>query len=396
MKYLCIHCHFYQPPRENPWLEQIELQDSAYPYHDWNERIAAECYAPNLAARILDEQHRIARIVNNYSKISFNFGPTLLSWAAEHAPEVYKGIVDADRHSQKQFSGHGSAMAQAYNHMIMPLANRRDKATQIRWGLEDFGNRFGRLPEGMWLPETAVDLESLDLMAQAGVVFTVLAPHQASAVRPLAGGEWQDVSGGKVDPTRPYLVRTPSGASINVFFYDGPISQAVAFEKLLHNGEGFATRLTGAFAESPDGPQLMHIATDGETYGHHHRHGEMALAYALDMIETKKWARITNYGEFLAKSPPECEARIFENTSWSCIHGVERWRSNCGCNAGRPGWNQQWRKPLREALDWLRDAITPGFEALGSTLLNDPWAARDAYIGVILSRSPESRARFAQ
>jgi len=399
MKYLCIHCHFYQPPRENPWLEQIELQDSAYPYHDWNERIAAECYAPNLAARILDEQHRITRIVNNYSKISFNFGPTLLSWAAEHAPEVYKGIVDADRHSQKQFSGHGSAMAQAYNHMIMPLANRRDKATQIRWGLEDFSSRFGRLPEGMWLPETAVDLESLDLMARAGVVFTVLAPHQASAVRPIVaggGGEWEDVAGGKVDPTRPYLLKTPSGASINIFFYDGPISQAVAFEKLLHNGEAFATRLTGAFAESPNGPQLMHIATDGETYGHHHRHGEMALAYALDMIETKKWARITNYGEFLAKSPPAWEARIFENTSWSCVHGVERWRSNCGCNAGRPGWNQDWRKPLREALDWLRDAITPGFEALGSTLLNDPWAARDAYIGVILSRSPESRERFAQ
>ena len=248
----------------------------------------------------------------------------------------------------------------------------------------------------MWLPETAVDLESLDLMARAGIVFTVLAPHQASAVRPLGGGEWQDVAGGKIDPTRPYLLRTPSGASINIFFYDGPISQAVAFEKLLHNGEAFAARLTGAFAESPDGPQLMHIATDGETYGHHHRHGEMALAYALDTIETQKWARITNYGEFLAKCPPAWEARIFENTSWSCIHGVERWRSNCGCNAGRPGWNQEWRKPLREALDWLRDAITPGFEALGSTLLHDPWAARDAYIAVILSRSPESRERFGQ
>ncbi|HEY3936161.1 MAG TPA: DUF3536 domain-containing protein [Bryobacteraceae bacterium] len=396
MKYLCLHCHFYQPPRENPWLEQIELQDSAYPYHDWNERIAAECYSPNLAARILDEQQRITRIVNNYSKISFNFGPTLLSWAAEHAPETYKGILDADRQSQKLFSGHGSAMAQAYNHMIMPLANRRDKATQIRWGLEDFGSRFGRLPEGMWLPETAVDLESLDLMAEAGVAFAILAPHQAKAIRPLTGGDWQDVSGAKIDPTRAYLLKTASGRSISLFFYDGPISQAVAFEKLLHNGEEFAKRLTGAFSDTRSWPQLMHIATDGETYGHHHRHGEMALAYALDFIESKKSAKIINYGEFLGNFPPAWEVQIIENTSWSCIHGIERWRSNCGCNAGRLGWNQEWRAPLRQALDWLRDWITPRFETLGATLLHDPWAARDGYIGVVLERSPEARERFSQ
>jgi alpha-amylase/alpha-mannosidase (GH57 family) len=396
MKYLCLHCHFYQPPRENPWLEQIELQDSAYPYHDWNERIAAECYSPNLAARILDGQQRITRIVNNYSKISFNFGPTLLSWAAEHSPETYKGIIDADRQSQKYFSGHGSAMAQAYNHMIMPLANSRDKATQIRWGLEDFGSRFGRLPEGMWLPETAVDLESLDLMAQAGVGFAILAPHQAKAIRPLTGGDWQDVSGAKIDPTRAYLLKTSGGKSISLFFYDGPISQAVAFEKLLHNGEEFATRLTGAFSDSRSWPQMMHIATDGETYGHHHRHGEMALAYALDCIESKKSAKITNYGEFLGKNPAAWEVQIIENTSWSCVHGIERWRSNCGCNAGRLGWNQEWRAPLRESLDWLRDWITPPFETLGATLLRDPWAARDGYIGVVLERSPEARERFSQ
>jgi alpha-amylase/alpha-mannosidase (GH57 family) len=396
MKYLCIHSHFYQPPRENAWLEQIELQDSAYPYHDWNERVDAECYAPNLAARILDESQRITCIVNNYSKINFNFGPTLLSWAAEHSPETYRGIIEADRQSQKLFSGHGSAMAQAYNHMIMPLANARDKKTQVRWGFEDFVHRFGRSPEGMWLPETAVDSQTLDFMAEAGLVFAVLAPHQAKAVRPLGGGDWTDVTGSKIDPTRAYLFRTPSGRTINLFFYDGPISQAVAFEKLLDNGEKFASRLMGAFSDSRSWPQLAHIATDGETYGHHHKYGEMALAYALQHIEAKKLAKITNYGEFLEKHPPTHEAQIYENTAWSCVHGVERWRSNCGCNAGRLGWNQEWRKPLRQALDWLRDYVNPRFEALGSTLLHNPWEARDSYIKVVLDRSPEVRQKFGE
>jgi alpha-amylase/alpha-mannosidase (GH57 family) len=396
MNYLCIHCHFYQPPRENPWLEQIELQDSAYPYHDWNDRISAECYSPNLAARILDEQQRITRIVNNYSRISFNFGPTLLSWAAEHSPEMYKGILEADRQSQKLFSGHGSAIAQAYNHMIMPLANRRDKRTQVRWGLDDFVSRFGRLPEGMWLPETAVDLETLDLIAEAGLLFAILAPHQAKSVRKIGDDVWQDVTGAKIDPTRAYLLTTPSGRTISLFFYDGPISQAVAFEKLLDNGERFATRLMSAFSDTRTWPQLAHIATDGETYGHHHRHGEMALAYALDYIESKKNTKITNYGEFLENHPPTHEVEIYEDTAWSCSHGVERWRSSCGCNSGRAGWNQQWRKPLREALDWLRDTIAEPFEQLGSTLLKDPWGARDAYISVVLDRHPAVRNRFGE
>ena len=396
MNYLCIHCHFYQPPRENPWLEQIELQDSAYPYHDWNERISAECYGPNLAARILDEQQYITRIVNNYTKISFNFGPTLLSWAAEHAPEMYTGILNADKQSQKIFSGHGSAIAQAYNHMIMPLANSRDKLTQIRWGIEDFRSRFGRLPEGLWLPETAVDIESLDLMAQCGIAYTILAPRQAKAIRPIAEPGWQDVSSSQIDPSRAYQFTGPSGKTLALFFYDGPISQGVAFEKLLNNGEAFAKRLTGSFSSSRTWPQMMHIATDGETYGHHHRHGEMALAYALDCVESKKLAKITNYGEFLHAHPPTHEAQIFENTSWSCIHGVERWRGNCGCNAGRHGWSQEWRRPLREALDWLRDWITPRFESMAEGLLKDPWAARDGYISVVLQRTPDSRDQFGK
>jgi alpha-amylase/alpha-mannosidase (GH57 family) len=395
MRHLCIHCHFYQPPRENPWLEEIELQDSAYPYHDWNERITAECYGPNLAARILDDRQRITRIVNNYSKISFNFGPTLMSWAADHAKDLYRGLLLADQESLKHFSGHGSAMAQAYNHMILPLANSRDKETQILWGYQDFVWRFGRDPEGMWLPETAVDLDSLDLMARQGLKFAILAPHQAKAIRPLAGkGPWQDVSGGKIDPSRSYLLQLREGRSIALFFYDGPVSQAVAFEKLLDNGEKFASRLTGAFSNERTWPQLMHIATDGETYGHHHRYGEMALAYALNYIETNQLATVTNYGEFLERHPPECEVQIHERTAWSCSHGIERWRSNCGCNSGRLGWSQEWRRPLRQALDWLRDAITPHFERVGSGLLKDVWVARNDYISVMLDRSPENRERF--
>lgn len=395
MRYICIHQHCYQPPRENPWLETIEMQDSAYPYHDWNDRINAECYAPNTASRILDGRHLITKIVNNYASCSFNFGPTLLSWAEAEAPEAYRAIIAADRESQQRFSGHGSAMAQAYNHMIMPLANRRDKYTQIRWGIVDFRSRFGRKPEGMWLPETAVDLESLDLMAEQGIKFTVLSPYQAHRTREIGAEGWRDVTGGAIDPTRAYLQRLPSGRSIGIFFYDGPVSQAVAFERLLDSGERFASRLMTAFSDSRDWDQLVHIATDGETYGHHHRYGEMALAYAIEHIQATGLAQITNYGEYLAKHPPTHEVEIYENTAWSCVHGVGRWSDDCSCSSGmHGGWNQQWRKPLRAALDWLRDQVAPLYEQRAALLMKDPWKARDQYVSVILDRSPESRARF--
>jgi alpha-amylase/alpha-mannosidase (GH57 family) len=395
-RYVCIHCHFYQPPRENPWLEAVELQDSAYPYHDWNERITAECYAPNSASRILDGKGLITGIVNNYAQISFNFGPTLLSWLEEKAPAVYEAILEADRESQGRFSGHGSALAQAYNHMIMPLASRRDQHTQTLWGIRDFEHRFGRFPEGMWLPETAASAETLEVLAELGIKFTVLAPHQAKQVRKIgAAGKFRNVEGGKIDPTRAYLVRLPHGRSINVFFYDGPISRAVAFEGLLSNGEGFANRILSGFSDQRKGPQLMHIATDGETYGHHHRFGDMALAYALHHIESKNLAKLTNYGEYLEKHPPEQEVEIIDNTSWSCVHGVERWRSSCGCNSGgKPGWTQEWRGPLRAALDWLRDELAAAYEENARQLLKDPWGARDAYIDVVRERSPESLVRF--
>lgn len=394
-RYICIHGHFYQPPRENPWLEAIPLQDSAAPYHDWNERITAECYAPNTASRILDSEERIDKIVNNYARISFDFGPTLLSWLEQQMPEVYAAILAADRDSQKLFSGHGAALAQAYNHMILPLANRRDKYTQILWGRRDFQHRFGRVPEGMWLPETAVDLETLEMLAEFGIRFTILAPHQASRVRRIGSSAWQDVSGGHIDPTMPYLLRLPSGQRLTLFFYDGPIARAVAFENLLARGEHFVDRLLGALAPERSWPQLVHIATDGETYGHHHRHGDMALAYALHYIDTNYLARLTNYGEYLDRHRPTHLVEIMENTSWSCAHGIERWRSNCGCHAGGlPGRQQTWRAPLRDAFDWLRDTLAPHYEYHASQLLRDPWEARNEYIGVILDRSAASLEQF--
>ncbi|MGB7031206.1 MAG: glycoside hydrolase, partial [Syntrophobacteria bacterium] len=319
-RYICIHGHFYQPPRENPWLEVIEQQDEAHPYHDWNERITAECYAPNSTARILDQQGRIEKIVNNYARISFNFGPTLLSWLEVNDPEVYGAIVEADRQSQHIYSGHGSALAQAYNHMILPLANRRDKYTQVLWGIRDFQYRFGREPEGMWLPETAVDLESLEILAELEIRFTILAPRQALRVKQLHGGEWVDVGRERIDPTMAYTLRLPSGRTIAIFFYNGPMSRAVAFERVLKDGEAFARRLLDGFSDERNWPQLSHIATDGETYGHHHRFGDMALAFVLNYIETKELARLTNYGEYLALHPPTHEVEIFENSSWSCSH----------------------------------------------------------------------------
>jgi alpha-amylase/alpha-mannosidase (GH57 family) len=419
LRFVCIHGHFYQPPRENPWLETVEVQDSAAPYHDWNDRITAECYAPNGASRITNKQDEIIRIMNNYARISYNFGPTLLSWLHDKAPRTYRMILDADKFSAQRYSGHGSAMAQVYNHLIMPLANTRDALTQIRWGIADFEFRYGRKPEGMWLAETAVNRSVLDLMAQEGIKFTVLAPAQSARVRKIPADSsniaadppsvaadpaprietpWVETPNATVDPTHPYLIRLDQGRTINVFFYDGPASRAIAFEGLLNSGEDFAKRLLAGFHPiSPGDPeiaQISHVATDGESYGHHHKHGEMALSYAMHTIENGQQASLTNYGEFLGKFPPRWEAEVAEDTSWSCAHGIERWRSNCGCNGGKPGWNQEWRAPLREALDYLRDATAPLAEQLAQPLLKDLWVARDAYIHVILDRSPASIIKF--
>jgi alpha-amylase/alpha-mannosidase (GH57 family) len=393
-RFVCIHGHFYQPPRENPWLETVETQDTAAPYHDWNERICAECYATNGAARIVNNKNQITRIVNNYARMSFNYGPTLLSWLMENAPRTYQMILDGERRSRKSYKGHSSAMAQVYNHIILPLASRRDRITQIRWGIADYQHRYGTAPEGMWLAETAADNESLELLAQHGIKFTVLAPHQCKRIRALKdGANWTDTPGARVDTTHPYLVRFDTGVSIAVFFYDGPASRAIAFEGLLNSGESLAARLKGGFKDNAQ-PQLVHVATDGESYGHHHKYGEMALAYALRLLEEDKAVQLTNYGSYLEQFPPEYETEIIENTSWSCSHGVERWRSDCGCNGGKQGYNQAWRAPLRKALDELRDALVPLTEQEGNDLFKDVWAARDGYIEVVLDRSPQAVERF--
>lgn len=390
-KYICIHGHFYQPPRENAWLEEIEIQESAEPFHDWNERITEECYRPNSVSRILNDSGKIVDIVNNYARISFNFGPTLLSWMELKAPEVYRSILDADKQSMKLFGGHGSAMAQVYNHIIMPLANRRDKETQIIWGLQDFQKRFGRKAEGMWLAETAVDIETLEILAENGVKFTLLAPSQAKQFRKIGEKTWQ--SG--IDTRIPYVCQLPNGKQITLFFYDGSISQSVAFNGLLENGKKFADALSEGFDRNYSGPQLVHIATDGETYGHHHRHGDMALAYCLRHIEAHKIAKITNYSQYIELAGVHHEVEIHENSSWSCAHGVDRWRDDCGCcTGGHADWHQQWRGPLREALNWLRDKLAEIYDREMARFHPDPWKLRNLYSEIPIRRSTAKAEAF--
>lgn len=396
-RFVCIHGHFYQPPRENPWLEAVEVQDSAAPYHDWNERVTAECYAPNAVARLLDEIGRITALHNNYERISFNFGPTLLSWMEQARPSLYAQILAADQASARRY-GRGNAIAQVYGHCIMPLAGRRDQQTQVCWGIADFVHRFGRRPDGMWLPETAVDRRTLAVLAENGIRFTILSPLQAARVR-YAGGEWQDVHDGRIDWLRPYRCTLDSGLEITIFFYDPGIAHGIAFAGLLNDGRELARRLTAAALAGSAAPHvqppLVNIATDGESYGHHHRFGEMALAAAIDSIDRGGQAQLTNYAAYLDKVKVLDDVEIHENSSWSCAHGVERWRANCGCNAGSlPGWQQAWRTPLRKALDWLNGKLDAMFEQQGAKVLRDPWAARDAYLTVVLRRDSEEREAF--
>ncbi len=393
-RYICIHGHFYQPPRENPWLDSIEIQDSAAPFHDWNERINAECYGPNSLARLLTPKSTIRKIINNFQHISFNFGPTLLTWMERNDPQTYQRIQEADRISVQEREGHGNAIAQAYNHMIMPLASEHDRETQIIWGMEDFRHRFGRDPEGMWLPETAVHTPTLALMAEHGLKYTLLSPTQAKRFRDKEG-QWIDTKKTGIDPSRPYHVDLPNGQSIALFFYDGPISHAIAFGGILNNGEFFMGRMREAFSEKRTWAQLVHIANDGESFGHHHRYGEMALAYAIEKIEERNIATITNYGQYLARHPPEAEVEIHEKSAWSCAHGVERWQADCGCNTGgKPEWNQRWRAPLREALDDLKEKADAAFETEAAQWLSDPWEARNHYVQVILGNTPDARRLF--
>lgn len=390
-KFLTIHGHFYQPPRENPWLEAIELQDSALPFHDWNERICKECYNPNSVSRIVDNKNQILDIVNNYQYMSFNFGPTLLSWMEEFAPLTYERIIKADIDSISEHSGHGNALAQVYNHMIMPLANAHDKETQVKWGIRDFEYRFGRKPEGIWLAETAVDDATLKVLVDNGIKFTILSPYQALKIRKTGDKEWQDVSWGNIDPARSYkyTLKCDSKKSIDLFFYDGAISRSVAFDELLKDGNRFIKRLKEGVSETRNYPQLVNIATDGESYGHHTKFGDMALSYVLKIKAEDEGFKITNYAEYLDKYESDYEVDIKQASSWSCFHGVGRWKEDCGCSTGgHPGWNQKWREPLRNALDYLRDELAKVFEAEGPKYFNDnPWTIRNKYIDVILDRN---------
>ena len=398
--FLTIHGHFYQPPRENPWLEAIELQDSALPFHDWNERINKECYNPNSVSKIVDSRNKILDIVNNYEHISFNFGPTLLSWMEKFAPLTYERIIKADIESVAEHDGHGNAIAQVYNHIIMPLANEHDKETQIKWGIQDFEYRFGRKPEGMWLAETAVDDETLRLLEENGIKFTVLSPYQALKIRKEGSKDWQDVSWGNVDPARSYryYIKSAPGKFIDLFFYDGAISRSVAFDELLKDGNKFIRRIKEGVSDLRDYPQLINIATDGESYGHHTKFGDMALAYILHIKAKDEGFVLTNYAEYLANYRSDFEADIKQASSWSCFHGVGRWKEDCGCSTGgHPGWNQKWRKPLREALDYLRDELVKIYETEGPKYYNkDVWEVRNNYISVILDRGSMSVEKFQQ
>lgn len=395
--FLTIHGHFYQPPRENPWLEAIELQDSASPFHDWNERVNKECYNPNSFSKVVDSRNRILDVVNNYEHMSFNFGPTLLSWMERFAPHTYERVIKADVDSRAEHNGHGNAIAQVYNHMIMPLANDHDKETQIKWGVTDFEYRFGRKPEGIWLAETAVDDDTLRLCEENGIKFTILSPYQALKIRKEGASSWQDVSWGNIDPARSYryYIKSAPGKFIDLFFYDGAISQSVAFDELLKDGNKFIKRLKEGISSFRDYPQLVHIATDGESYGHHTKFGDMALAYVLKIKAEEEGFKITNYGEYLEKYRSNYEVDIKQASSWSCFHGVGRWKEDCGCSTGgHPGWNQKWRKPLRNALDYLRDELIQVFENEGTKYFEDVWEVRNKYIAVILDRSRINIEKF--
>jgi alpha-amylase/alpha-mannosidase (GH57 family) len=403
--FVTVHGHFYQPPREHPDLETIVHQPSASPFHDWNERIYHECYRPNAFARIFNDQGEVIAIVNNYEYLSFNMGPTLLSWLERYDPQVYQRILEADYKSQQRLQGHGNAIAQVYNHMILPLANPRDKVTQVRWGKADFRARFRRDPEGMWLAETAVDYATLEVLIAEGIKFIILAPSQAERCRPMSGPDahrrnnppqpedpgyaepdWLEVGGSQIDPTRPYRCYLPDRRYIDIFFYDGPISRDMGFSDALTSSQNLTTRLSQVIQGHHHPNQLVSVATDGETFGHHKSGGEKALAYAFISEFPQRGLMVTNYAHYLSLFPPTWEVELKPVTAWSCAHGVDRWQDDCGCGGEGGVWHQKWRRPLRQSLDWLRDQLATIYTSVGSQLFLDPWQTRDDYIEVILSR----------
>ena len=404
--YVTVHGHFYQPPRENPYLDAIERQPSATPFHDWNERIHWECYRPNAFARVLNDRGEVVGIVNNYEYMSFNIGPTLMSWLKRYDVEVYQRILEADTKSSQRLNGHGNAIAQVYNHIILPLANERDKYTQIRWGKEDFRSRFGRDPEGMWLAETAVDYATLEALVAEKIKFIILAPSQAQRCRPCPTeddphSQWHEVGGNQIDPTRPYRcyldsqeIGKKSQTYIDIFFYDGPISRDMGFSDVVYNSHHFAGRVGAAIRGDHRQSQLISVATDGETFGHHKKGTEKTLAYAFIGEFPRHGWTVTNYAHYLSLNPPSWEVQLKPITAWSCAHGVDRWQDDCGCGGEGGVWHQKWRRPLRNALNWLRDQLIDVYEKHGSVLFRDPWQARDEYIHVMSDRSHANVSRF--
>ncbi|MFM5903302.1 MAG: DUF3536 domain-containing protein [Dolichospermum sp.] len=404
--YVTVHGHFYQPPRENPYLDAIERQPSATPFHDWNERIHWECYRPNAFARVLNERGEVVGIVNNYEYMSFNIGPTLMSWLERYDVEVYQRILEADAKSCQRLNGHGNAIAQVYNHIILPLANERDKYTQIRWGKEDFRSRFGRDPEGMWLAETAVDYATLEALVAENIKFIILAPSQAQRCRPCPTeddphSQWHEVGGNQIDPTRPYRCYLDSHETgkksqsyIDIFFYDGPISRDMGFSDVVYNSHHFVGRVGAAIRGDHRQSQLISVATDGETFGHHKKGTEKTLAYAFIGEFPRHGWTVTNYAHYLSLNPPNWEVQLKPVTAWSCAHGVDRWQDDCGCGGEGGVWHQKWRRPLRDALNWLRDQLIDVYEKHGNVLFRDPWQARDEYIHVMSDRSHANVSRF--
>ncbi len=384
---VCVHGHFYQPPREDPWLGVVEPQRSAAPDHDWNVRVTRECYKPFAAARVLEAGGRLRDVLDLYAWTSFNVGPTLLAWLQDAAPDLLASLRRADAASLAR-TGYGNAWAQVYGHPILPLSTPRDAATQVRWGRREFEHRFGRAPEGMWLPEMAVDVKSLSALAEAGISLTLLAPHQARRVRPLGGdaASWRPVTPDTLDTRRIYRCPLPDGRSIDVVFRDAPLSHDLSFGDGLRDGARLAARL--AAGVDGDGDALLTVAVDGETFGHHHRFGEMALAFAVGALRQDPDVTICGPAAFRERVPVTDEVDIVAETSWSCPHGIERWRHDCGCHTGgETGWTQAWRSPLRQAIDWLRDELAVVYETRASELLRDAWGARDRYVECLLDPS---------
>lgn len=398
---LCIHSHFYQPPRENAWTGEIEPQPSAAPFHDWNERILQECYKPNSEAVIVDDHDNVIRRVNNYGYFNFNFGPTLLSWIKKKHPRTYEKITEGDSKSISEHNGHGNAIAMVYSHPIMPLADRKDKITQVKWGVDDFKYNFGRDPEGIWLPETACNEETIDVLIEEGIRYIILDPSQAAKVRKIRKGKWKDVSSGNIETGIPYkcFADNRSGKFINIFFYNGSLSRNIAFDDHIYDSERLINRLRQVPVNTKSGDYLISVAVDGETFGHHKHYTERTLSYLFSEIIPESEFKIVNFGEYLAEHSPEYEVKIKEGlngegTSWSCLHGVGRWKENCGCGRSDEYPSQEWRKPLRESLNWLRDELWSIYEKSGSMYLTDVRKARNEYINVILNPEQESIEKF--